>query len=153
MSEQGAETSFQLQRIYTKDISFEVPGAPEVFLQSWQPKVNLQLNTHTQRVGDSTTDYEVVLELTVTASNDEKVVYLVEIQQAGIFSAVGFEGEELEQLLGAYCPNLLFPYAREAVSDLVSRGTFPQLLLQPINFDALYQQAKQQQAEEAANAH
>lgn len=153
MSEQGAETSFQLQRIYTKDVSFEVPGAPEVFLQSWQPKVNLQLNTHTQRVGDSTTDYEVVLELTVTASNEDKVVYLVEIQQAGIFSVVGFEGEELEQLLGAYCPNLLFPYAREAVSDLVSRGTFPQLLLQPINFDALYQQAKQQQAEEAANAH
>lgn len=151
MSEQGAETSFQLQRIYVKDISFEVPGAPEVFLQSWQPQVNLQLNTHTQRVGDSGTDYEVVLELTVTASNEDKVVYLVEIQQAGIFTAQGFQGEELEHLLGAYCPNLLFPYAREAVSDLVNRGTFPQLLLQPINFDALYHQAKQQQAEEAAN--
>lgn len=136
------ERAFQLQRIYTKDISFEVPGAPDVFLKQWQPQVNVQLNTETRRVGESETDYEVVLSLTVTANNEDKTVYLVEVKQAGIFTIVGIEGEERDQLLGAYCPNLLFPYARELITDLVSRGTFPQLLLQPINFDALYQDAK-----------
>ncbi|AJD46722.1 protein-export protein secB [Isoalcanivorax pacificus W11-5] len=136
------ERTFQLQRIYTKDVSFEVPGAPEVFIKPWQPRVNVQLNTETRKVGESGNDYEVVLSLTVTASNEEKTVYLVEIKQAGIFTMIGIEGEEREQLLGAYCPNLLFPYARELISDLVSRGTFPQLLLQPINFDALFQDAK-----------
>lgn len=137
------DRNFQLQRIYTKDISFESPGAPEVFTSSWKPSVNLQLNTNATRLSDN--DYEVVLELTVTAENEEKVVYLVEIHQAGIFSVAGIEGAELEQLLGAYCPSLLYPYAREAVSDLVARGTFPQLLLQPINFDAIYQQSREQE--------
>ena len=141
---------FQLQRIYTKDVSFEVPGAPDIFRKQWQPKVNVQLNTDARRLEGSESDYEVVLSLTVTASSEEKTVYLVEIKQAGVFTLSGIEGDEREQLLGAYCPNLLFPYARELVSDLVSRGTFPQLLLQPINFDALYLDAKQRRQEQQA---
>jgi|SRR5699024_1167370 len=147
MSENNQEQVFQLQRIYTKDISFESPAAPQVFLESWQPEVNLQLNTNAVRMNDSANDYEVTLELTVTAQHEDTVVYLVEVQQAGIFTAAGFPPEEMDHLLGSYCPNLLFPYAREMVSSLVSSGTFPQLLLQPINFDALYHQAQQEQAE------
>lgn len=146
MSE-APQRTFQLQRIYTKDVSFEVPGAPDIFRKQWQPKVNVQLNTEARRLAETESDYEVVLSLTVTAASEEKTVYLVEIKQAGVFTLAGIEGDEREQLLGAYCPNLLFPYARELVSDLVSRGTFPQLLLQPINFDALFMDAKQRQQE------
>ncbi|HLR17979.1 MAG TPA: protein-export chaperone SecB [Alcanivoracaceae bacterium] len=147
MSDNTPEQVFQLQRIYTKDISFESPAAPQVFLESWQPEVNLQLNTNAVRMSDEVNDFEVTLELTVTAKHEETVIYLVEVQQAGIFTAAGFPDEEMDHLLGSYCPNLLFPYAREMVSSLVGSGTFPQLLLQPINFDALYHQAKQEQAQ------
>ncbi|MDX1804252.1 MAG: protein-export chaperone SecB [Alcanivorax sp.] len=141
---------FQLQRIYLKDASFECPGAPEVFLQEWKPKVNVQINNAARRLGESS-EYEVEVTVTVTAQDEqeEKTFYLVEVKQAGIFSVAGIEGEELDQLLGAYCPNLLFPYAREAVSGLVAKGSFPQMMLQPINFDALYQQQKQQQQQDA----
>ncbi|MEY1662931.1 protein-export chaperone SecB [Isoalcanivorax beigongshangi] len=144
------ERAFHLQRFYVKDLSYEVPGAPEVFLTPVQPRVNLQLNTEARALGDSGSDFEVVLSVTVTAENEDgKVLYLAEVVQAGIFTLVGFEGEERDHLLGAYCPNLLFPYAREAVSDLVNRGSFPQLLLQPINFDALYADARARQADGA----
>lgn len=144
---------FQLQRVYLKDASFECPGAPEVFLQEWKPKVNIQINTAARRIGESS-EYEVELTVTVTAKDEaeEKTFYLAEVKQAGIFTVKGIEGEELAQLLGAYCPNLLFPYVREVVSDLVAKGSFPQLLLQPINFDALYQQQRQQQAQAQAEA-
>ncbi|EKF75407.1 protein-transport protein SecB [Alcanivorax hongdengensis A-11-3] len=138
---------FQLQRIYLKDASFECPGAPDVFLQEWKPQVNVQLNNTARRLGESN-EYEVEITVTVTAKDEkeEKTFYLAEVKQAGIFTVVGIEGDERDQLLGAYCPNLLFPYVREVVSDLVAKGSFPQLLLQPINFDALYQQQKQQQS-------
>ncbi|MCG8393002.1 MAG: protein-export chaperone SecB [Pseudomonadales bacterium] len=141
---------FQLQRIYLKDASFECPGAPDVFLQEWKPKVNVQLNNSAKRIGESD-EYEVELTVTVTAKDEqeEKTFYLIEVKQAGIFTVKGIEGEERGQLLGAYCPNLLFPYVREAVSDLVAKGSFPQMVLQPINFDALYQQQRQQQAAQA----
>ncbi len=141
---------FQLQRVYLKDASFECPGAPDVFLQEWKPKVNVQINNGAHRIGEST-EYEVELTVTVTAKDEkeEKTFYLAEVKQAGIFTVKGIEGEELGQLLGAYCPNLLFPYVREVVSDLVAKGSFPQMLLQPINFDALYQQQRQQQAAQA----
>ena len=150
MSEE-AKRVFQLQRIYTKDVSFEVPGAPEVFLEQIQPKANVQLNSEAKKIekGEGS-EYEVVLSVTVTAATDDKTVYLVEVKQAGIFTVQGISGDELEGLLGAYCPSVLFPYAREVISDLVSRGTFPQLLLQPINFDALLQEAKKRKQQEAA---
>ncbi len=142
------EKVFQLQRVYLKDASFECPGAPEIFLQEWKPKVNVQLNNNARRLGDSN-EYEVEVTVTVTAKDEgeEKTFYLVEVKQAGIFTLVGIEDEERNQLLGAYCPNLLFPYVREVVSDLVSKASFPQMVLQPLNFDALYQQQRQQQTE------
>lgn len=141
---------FQLQRVYLKDASYECPGAPEVFLQEWKPKVNVQLNNNARRVADSQ-EYEVELSVTVTAKDEkeEKTFYLVEVTQAGIFTVSGIADAERDQLLGSYCPNLLFPYVREAVSDLVSKGSFPQMVLQPINFDALYQQQLQQRQQQA----
>lgn len=132
-----AQPQFALQRIYLKDASFEVPNAPRVFLQAWNPEISIDLATGMAQLEDGN-HYEVTLSLTVTAKNDNQVAFLVEVQQAGIFQAIGFPDEELAPLLGAYCPNLLFPYAREAISDLVGKGSFPQLLLQPINFDAVF---------------
>ncbi|MDX5299031.1 MAG: protein-export chaperone SecB, partial [Gammaproteobacteria bacterium] len=113
-------------------------------------QVNLDLNTAHTRISDS--QFEVVLSLTVTAKLDDKVAFLVEVQQAGVFLAKGIEGPQLGQLLGAYCPNILFPYAREAIDSLVTRGSFPALMLAPINFDAIYAQAVAKQQQEAAQA-
>ena len=141
---------FQLQRLYLKDASFECPGAPDVFLQEWKPKVNVQLNNGARRIGEGN-EFEVELTVTVTAKDEkeEKTFYLVEVKQAGIFTVKGIEGEERAQLLGAYCPNMLFPYVREVGSDLVAKASFPQMVLQPINFDALYQK-KVMEAQAAA---
>lgn len=142
---------FIVQRIYTKDVSFECPNAPEIFRQEWQPAHEVKLNTRVNKIGDET--YEVVLAVTVTTKIADKTATLVEVQQAGIFSANGFSQAELGPLLGAYCPNILFPYAREVVSDLVIKGSFPQLVLQPVNFDALYAQHQQhQQADPSESA-
>jgi preprotein translocase subunit SecB len=138
---------FQLQRIYLKDMSFESPNAPAVFGGDWQPQHELNLNTKVDKVGEDT--YEVLLSLTVTAKTGDQTAFIVEVQQAGLVAVKGFPDAELGPLLGAYCPNLLFPYAREAVTDLVTKGSFPQLVLQPVNFDALFAQHRQQAAEKA----
>lgn len=155
MSEQQqAQGQFALQRIYVKDLSFEAPNAPKSFLAAWQPEVNIDLSTQATRLEDGK-NYEVVLSLTVTVKNDKTTAFLVEVKQAGIFLIDGVPEEQMGQLLGAYCPNLLFPYARETVSDVVSRGSFPQLLLAPVNFDAVFAEAqrqRQQQAEKTDNA-
>lgn len=132
-----------IQRVYTKDLSFETPNSPAVFRESWDPEVSIDLNTRSAGLEENV--YEVVLTVTVTAKVGEKTAYLVEVQQGGIFGVTGFEGEPLQHLLHSYCPGILFPYAREVVSDLVARGTFPPLTLQPVNFDALYAQHLQQQ--------
>ena len=126
-----------LQKIYVKDASLEVPQAPLVFTRQWQPTLDVQVNTEAKPLeGDS---LHVVLSVTVTAKLGEDVAFLVEAQQAGIFTVRGFtSAEEKQAVAAAYCPNLLFPFARETVADLVQRAGFPQLLLQPINFDALY---------------
>jgi len=145
MSEQQPQHQFQIQKIYLKDVSLEAPNAPQIFRQAWEPEIGLQLNNTAVDLGEST--HEVVLTLTVTAKLQDKTAYIVEIQQAGIFTIGGYTQEELGQLLGAYCPNLLFPFAREAVSDLVTKGGFPPLLLAPINFDLLYQEQLQKQRE------
>ena len=134
---------FNIHRIYIKDCSFEAPNSPAVFNETWDAKNNLELNTNAQKLADSI--YEVVLAVTVTVKNSDKTAFLVEVHQAGIFEIDGFDDRTLQSLLGSFCPNVLFPYAREAVSDLATRGGFPQLLLAPINFDALYQQHLQQQ--------
>lgn len=145
----NTQPQFALQRIYLKDASFEVPGAPRVFLQTWNPEVSIDLATSAERLEDNT-HVEVTLSLTVTARNEGQTAFLVEVKQAGIFQAVGFDDDALGPLLGAYCPNILFPYAREAVSELVGKGSFPQLLLQPVNFDAVYAERLQREAEDAA---
>jgi len=133
---------FTIQRIYTKDLSFETPNSPAVFQQEWNPEVKLDLDTRSNKLSDDT--YEVILSLTVTAKNGEDTAFLCEVQQAGIFSIVGLTEQQLAHSLGAYCPNVLFPYARELVGNLVGRGTFPQLNLAPVNFDALFAQYVQQ---------
>ncbi len=148
MSEnQNQGGQFGLERLFVKDLSFEVPSS-KVFLGEWKPEMDVQLNTETTRLDD--THYEVSVTVTVTAKNAGVTAFVAEVKQAGIFLIAGVPDEQLTQLVGAYCPNILFPYVREAVSDLVNRGSFPQLLLAPVNFDALFAQAQQQRAEQAA---
>ncbi len=143
---------FILQRIYTKDVSFETPNSPAVFTEQWEPEVNVELNSTGNKLTDDNI-FEVVLSVTVTAKLGEKTAYLAEVQQAGIFTLNGFSDQELNALIHSHCPNLLFPYVREVVSDLVSKGSFPQMLLQPINFDALYAQHLQKQQGQAEPVH
>ena len=141
MSEQAQTQTFVLQRIYVKDMSFESPKAPDAFLQQWKPQINLEINTNNKRIGDD--NFEVTLSVTVTAKNqEEEVLYLVEVQQAGIFTISGMDDEALGQTLASFCPNVLFPYAREAVDNIVVKGSFPALMLAPVNFDAIYAQAR-----------
>lgn len=140
-----------LQKIYVKDASLEVPLAPQVFTRQWQPTLDVQVNTEAKGLEADTA--QVVLSITVTAKLGEDVAFLVEVHQAGIFTVRGFtQAEEQAAVVAAYCPNLLFPFARETVADLVQRAGFPQLLLQPINFDALYLEHLQRQRAQAAPA-
>ena len=134
----GDGPHFGIVRVYLKDVSFETPNSPEVFRQDFKPDVNLQLNTSVNKLEDSL--YEVVLNVTVTSQQGDKTGFLAEVQQAGIFELKGYDEAQKGSVLGAYCPNTLYPFAREAISDLVLKGGFPQLLLSPINFDALYTQ-------------
>ncbi|GGA89064.1 protein-export protein SecB [Neiella marina] len=144
---------FAIQRLYIKDISFESPNAPDVFQKEWKPEVKLDLDTKSRKLTDDA--YEVVLSLTVTTNVGDEVAFLCEVQQAGIFGIGEVNEAQLAHMLGSFCPNILFPYAREAVTNLVTRGTFPQLNLAPVNFDALfasYVQKRQQEAQAAAAA-
>ncbi|OGT19240.1 MAG: protein-export chaperone SecB [Gammaproteobacteria bacterium RBG_16_57_12] len=134
-----ATQQIAIQKIYVKDSSLEVPGSPQIFTEKWEPTLNLDINSQARILNDGGA-YEVVLALTVTVKLADKIAYLVEVQQAGIFVLKGFEGPLLQGVLGSYCPNILFPYAREVVSDLVTKAGFPQLVLAPVNFDALYTQ-------------
>lgn len=130
------ERAFQIQRIYTKDLSFEAPNSPKVFQQEWRPEIKLDLDTVSNYLTKKI--YEVVMRITVTATLDEDTAFLCEVQQAGLFTISGMDGTQIAHCLGAICPNILFPYARECITSQVSRGTFPQLVLGPINFDALF---------------
>ena len=132
------QPEFAILRVYLKDVSFETPNSPEIFTEEWEPEINLQLSSGVKTVEDGI--YEVVMSVTVTAKQGEKTGFLAEVEQAGIFTLKGFDEEQLGSMLGAYCPNVLYPFAREAISDLVVKGGFPQVLLAPINFDALYAQ-------------
>ena len=142
----GANTStgqFAVQKIYTKDISFETPHSPQIFAEEWAPSVNMQLSSEASSIHADLT--EVVLTITLTVTLGEKTAYLVEAHIAGIFLIKDFPKEMVERMAATICPNMLFPFARELVCDLVTRGGFPQLLLAPVNFDALYAQQKKQQ--------
>jgi preprotein translocase subunit SecB len=152
-TEQQQEAQFNIQRIYTKDVSFETPNSPAIFQKEWTPEIKLDMDTRSDKLDNNV--FEVVLSLTVTANIGEETAFLCEIQQAGIFSIADLEEVQMAHMLGAFCPNILFPYAREAVASLVNRGTFPQLNLAPVNFDALFAQYMQQraaQAEQTADA-
>lgn len=143
---QGAQMN--IQRIYTKDISFESPNAPAIFMKEWKPEVKLDLDTSTNKVDENL--YEVVLSVTVTATMGEETAFLCEVEQAGIFAFGEMPEQNKAHTLGAFCPNILFPYARETISNLVNRGTFPPLNLAPVNFEAIfaaYMQKRAQQAE------
>jgi preprotein translocase subunit SecB len=143
------QVQFSLQRIYVKDLSFESPKAPAVFQTQWNPQVNLDLNTRHTLLQEGI--HEVVLSLSATVTNgEEDVTFIAEVQQAGIFAISGLDEAAMRHTLGAFCPNILFPYAREAIDNLVLRGSFPPLMLSPVNFDALYAQAEQRRAQEAA---
>ncbi|RKZ97131.1 MAG: protein-export chaperone SecB [Gammaproteobacteria bacterium] len=142
------QARFVIQKIYTKDISFETPNSPDIFRDEWKPELDLQLGNEYASIDDD--NHEITLTVTVTAKVADKVAFLVEVKQAGVFSLTGYSDQEMGPLVGSYCPNTLFPFAREVISDIVLKGGFPQLVLAPVNFDALYmnqiEQAKQQAA-------
>jgi len=139
-----------LQKIYVKDVSFETPNAPDIFNEQGQPEIKMNLNQKVKKITDDI--YEVVLAITVTCKINEKTAYLAEVHQTGIFSLKNFDENILHQTLGSYCPGVLFPYARQMVSDLVMNGGFQPLLLQPVNFDQLYAQQMQQAQQQAKSA-
>lgn len=146
MSE-AAEKAFVIQKIYTKDISFESPNAPAIFTHDFQPELNVDLNVESKKLQDHV--FHVIVRVTATTKSGENTAFLCEVEQAGIFTVQGFNEEELAYMLGVQCPNALFPYARETVSDLVARGGFPQLLLEPVNFEAMFANHMQQNQEAA----
>lgn len=149
MSDEQQQPTFSIEKIYVKDASLEIPHAPQVFMQSEAPQVNVQLYNLSAMVEEGI--HEVVLTVTVTAKlADDKTVFLVEIGQAGIFQVRNVPQGDLGPILGITCPNILFPFVREAISDMVTRAGFPPMLLSPVNFEALYQQ--QSQAEQEAGA-
>ena len=147
---QAEDHQVLLRTIYTKDLSYEAPNAPEIFREEWKPEVALQFDIKVNPLVENT--FEVVLTLTITVKTGEKTAYLVELQQAGILSVKGFQEQELAPLFYVYAPSVLFPYARQTVTDLVVKGGFPQLVLQHIHFDQVYAQkvAEQQKASEAS---
>ena len=163
MSEQalngGAEPAqangpqFSVEKIYVKDVSFESPKTPHVFNEQVQPQINMNLNQRVQRLGENVFEVVLGINLTCTAGEgDGNTVYVVEVQQAGVFALAGFEPNVLDALLGTQCPNVLYPYARQIIGDLIQAGGFAPFLLQPINFDALYAEGlRQRQAQGAGN--
>jgi len=145
---QQPEKQFSIQKLYVKDISFESPNSPLVFTSQWEPKVEVNLASNAQTLQEGL--YDIGLTVTVTVKMEDKTAYLAEVCQAGIFAIAGFTEQELGQMIGSFCPNILFPYVREVISDIVNKGGFPPMLLAPVNFDALYLQHLQQLQEQAA---
>lgn len=152
MAEQETpQKQIAIQKLYLKDFSFESPNSPRVFTATdWKPKTNLNLRSaHSPAAEDS---HEVVLTITVDAKHDDTTLFLIEVHQAGLFHIAGYTPEEFDAIVGSFCPATLFPFAREAIASIVARGGFPEFLLQPINFDALYAESKRQAAAQTAAA-
>ena len=149
--DQEQQPSFGIEKVYVKDLSLEIPHAPQIFTERSSPQVGIELGNSVNKLEDGI--YEVVTTVTVTSTLGEKTVFLVEVAQAGIFQVRNVPEENLEVILSVTCPNILFPYVRETVSDLVVRAGFPPVLLNPINFEALYAQQKLQQNGEAPVTH
>lgn len=139
---------FAIEKIYIKDLSLEIPNAPSIFLERDTPEINMQLGGKNQRIDEGL--HEVLLTVTVTAKIKDKIMFLVEVQQAGIFRIRNVSDEEIDPVLGIGCPTILFPYLREAVSDVVTRAGFPPVILSPVNFEAIYQQKKAETNKELA---
>ena len=152
MTEQAQPKQFSIQKLYLKDVSFESPMTPEAFkAKQWNPTIDLNINNSHRQLDES--HYEIVLRATVTAKHEDKTAFLIEVEQAGLFAISGFEQAELQYLIGSQAMSILFPYAREVVSDLSVRGGYIPVILSPVNFDALFQQSMQQaQAETEADA-
>lgn len=144
---QEAQPVFNFEKVFVKDLSLEVPNAPQIFLERETPQVGVELRNTATQVGDGI--FEAVITVTVTSKMADKTVFLVEVAQAGIFQIRNIPAENIDGILGVTCPNILFPYARETISDLITRAGFTAILLNPINFEALYAQQLQQQAESA----
>ena len=145
--EETTESQFSIQKIYVKDISFETPNTPDAFKMEWKPVVDMNITNEATPLGDDL--FDVVLSVTLTVKIDDKVIYLVEINQAGIFLIKNFTEDLFSRMLATSCANILFPFAREAISDTVVRGGFPQLLLSPVDFYALYEKQREQASEQA----
>jgi len=148
MSQPQNQPVFSIEKVYVKDLSLEIPNAPQAFLEREAPTVDIQLHHNTASVEDGI--YQTVLTVTVTAKVAERTLFLVEVGQAGIFSIRGVPANELDAILGIACPNILFPYVREVVSDVVTRSGFPPVVLNPVNFEAIYQQSREGQPQAAA---
>lgn len=146
---QTQENNFAIQRIYIKDISFETPNVPEIFQKEWKPEVNIELNTASKILAENV--YEVSLRVTLTTKSNNEIAYICEVTQSGIFSAVGFSDKQLQHCLGAFCPSILFPYARETIASLVNKGTFQPMNLEHVNFDALFMNYLQQQQNDGSD--
>ena len=148
MAEEKQESSgkrISVAKIYAKDFSFESPQTPSVFkVNQWSPQTNLNLRSSHTQIDDDV--HEVVLTITVDAKENDKTVFLVELHQAGLFEISGYDDTERAAIIGSYCPGILFPYAREAIANTIQKGGFPEFILQPINFDALYMKSQQQVA-------
>jgi len=150
MAEEQQAKQFVIQKIYIKDVSFETPNSPVIFTQKWEPKVEVNLASNAQSLEGGL--FEIGLTVTVTVKLEDKTAYLAELTQAGVFTIAGFEEQEMGPMIGSYCPTILFPFAREAISDLVVKGGFPPMQLAPVNFDALYLQHIQQQQNSAPSS-
>jgi preprotein translocase subunit SecB len=144
---QGTEQKFAIQRVYLKDLSFETPQGASAFNKQWQPKVNQDLSTKSAKIDEDL--FEVSVRMTITVSDGEETIYLIEVDQAGLFSIAGLEDQHVAKLLNTTCASMLFPYAREAIDNVLTKGSFPPLMIPPINFDALYANAIKQAAAKA----
>ncbi len=144
MSE-APQTQFALQRLYLSDVSFEAPNSPEVFMVKEQPHVDVKLDTSNRQINDEL--YEVTVKITAQVTFGERTAFLAEVEQSGAFQIEGIEGDNLEHALGAFSPNILFPYAREAIDNLVVKGGFPPLMIAPVNFEAIFAERKQREAQ------
>ncbi|HLL17356.1 MAG TPA: protein-export chaperone SecB [Rubrivivax sp.] len=146
---EAAGPAFTVEKIYVKDVSFEVPGAPAIFGENVQPELQLNLNQRVQRLNENA--FEVVLAVTLNCKAGDKTAYVAEVQQAGVFGLIGLEPQAVDALLGTQCPSILFPYVRQMLSDLIQAGGFPPFFLQPINFDGLYAETLRQRAGQDAD--
>lgn len=140
---------YHLQRLYLKDLSLESPNAPEIFLKPWEPEIRMEMDNSIRKLEEEGL-FDIQLKITVTARVEDKVAYIAEVVQGGIFSIQGYDGEQLKQITGSTCPETLYPYARAAISHIITQASFPTFLLTPVNFDYIYSRRLQSQAEEAA---